>query len=112
MTSRINLDLQDAACHQIVHIMQHPTARPTTKSMQSTMAKAQEMHITPLRASEYGHSTMRISQLHHQMKKGNSAFQQERVRTHAALRRLQAKEKLMAEKQQETHFLSNAETEQ
>jgi len=35
-----NLDIKDAACLHIVHILQHPTSDPPTKSSQSTMVNA------------------------------------------------------------------------
>jgi hypothetical protein len=44
MSKRTNLDIKDAACLHIVHILQHPSSRPT-KSMQTTIVNALEKEL-------------------------------------------------------------------
>jgi len=51
---RTNLNIQDAACLYVVHILQHPTSRPSRKSTQNTMVNALKYNLAPLPAGEYG----------------------------------------------------------
>jgi len=112
MSKRTNLDIKDAACLHIVHNLQHPTSRPTTKSTQTTMVNAPKMNISPLLADRYGKSTMRSTQRCHHANDGKSGLEAERVRALGALCSLGSKKKLAAEKRWETHFLSNEEKEE
>jgi len=108
MSERTNLDIQDAACLHIVHILQHPTSRPT-KSTQTTMVNAPKKNSSLLPAGRHGKSTKRSTQLRHQANEGKSGQEAERIRALGALRSLRSKIKLAAEKRHETHFLSNEE---
>jgi len=54
-----NLDIKDAACLYVVHILQHPTSRPSTKSTQNAMVNALKKNLSPLPAGKYGKSTPR-----------------------------------------------------
>jgi len=111
MSKRTNLDIKDAACLHIVHNLQHPTSRPTTKSTQTTMVNAPKKNFSPLPAGRYGKSTKRSTQRRHQANEGNSGFVAERVRALGALRSLRSKKKLAVEKRRETHISSNEEKE-
>jgi hypothetical protein len=72
MKQRTNLVIKDAACLHIVHILQHPTSRPT-KSTQTTMVNALKKNFSPLPAGKYGKSTKRsIQRHHHQANEGKS----------------------------------------
>jgi hypothetical protein len=110
MSKHTNLDIKDAACLHIVHILQHPTSRPT-KSTQTAMVNAPKKNISPLSAGRYGKSTMRSTQRRDQANEGKSGFEAERIRALGALRSLRSKKKLPAENQRETHLLSNEEKE-
>jgi hypothetical protein len=57
MSKRTNLDIKDAAYLHIVHNLQHPTSRPTTKSMQTKMVNAIKINFSPLPAGKYDKST-------------------------------------------------------
>jgi hypothetical protein len=111
MSKRTNLDIKDAAYLDIVHNLQHPTFRSTTKSTKITMVNAPKMNFTPLPAGRYGKSTNHLTQRRHQANEGNSGVEAERFRALGALRSLRSKKKLVAEKQRETHFFSNEEQE-
>jgi len=54
-----NLDIQDTACLNVVHVLQHPTSHPTTKSTQHTKVNARKKSLAPHPAGKYGKSTMR-----------------------------------------------------
>jgi len=43
-----NLDLNDSVCLHVVHILEHPTSRPTTRSTQDTMVDAPNNHLLPI----------------------------------------------------------------
>jgi hypothetical protein len=111
MRKRTNLDIKDEACLHIVHNLQHPTSRPTTKSTQTTKVNGAKKNVLPLPADRYGISTKRSTQRHHQANGGKSCFEAERVQAHGALRSFRSKKKLLAEEHHETHFLSNEENE-
>jgi hypothetical protein len=106
MSNPTNLDIKDAACLHIVHIVQHPTSRPT-QSMQTTMVNALKWNFAPLPAGRDVKSTWRSTQRRHHANEGRSGFEAGRVRGLGALGSLRSKKKLVAEKRQETHFLSN-----
>jgi len=111
MSKRSNLDIKDTACLHIVPNMQHPTSRPTTKSMQTTKVNALKNNFSPLAAGKYGKWTKRSTKRRYEANEGKSGLEAERVRALGALCSLQSKKKLVAEKRQQTHFLSNKEKE-
>jgi hypothetical protein len=111
MIKHTNLDIKDAACLHIVHILQHPTFRPTTKSIQTAMINTPKKNILPLPLGRYCKSTKRLTQRCHQANEGKSGFEAETVRVVQALRSLRSNQKLMVRKRQETQFVSNDETE-
>jgi len=111
MSKHTNLDIKDAACLHIVHNLQHPTSRPTTKSTQTTLVNAPKQISSPHPLGRYGKSTKRSSQRRHHANECKSGLQAERVRALGALCSLRANKKLAAEKRQETHFISNEENE-
>ena len=75
------------------------------------MVNAPKKNFSPLPAGRNGKSTKRSTQRRHQAKQDKIGFEVERVRAFGALRSLRSKKKLAAEKQRETHFLSNEEKE-
>jgi len=107
MSTCTNLLIKDAACHQIVHILQHPTSRPTTKSTQTTNVNARKNNIWPLPAGRYGKLPKRSAQCPHQAKEGKSGLEADRDRALGALHRLRSTKKLEAEKRHEMHLLRN-----
>jgi len=111
MSKRTNLDIKDVAYVHIVHNLQHPTSRPTTKSMKTTMVNAPKKYFLPLPVGIYGKSTIRSTQRFHQANEGKSSLEADRIRALGALRSLRSKKKLAAEKRREMHFLSNEEKE-
>jgi len=111
MSEHTNLDIKDAACLHIVHMMQHPTSRPTTKSMHTSMLNDLKMNISPLQVGKYVDLTKRSTQRCHLANEGTSGLEAERVWTLGALPTLWSKQKLAAEKQRETHCLTIEEIE-
>jgi len=111
MSKRTNLDIKDSACLHIVHNLQHPTSRPTTNSMQTTMVNTPKKNFSPLPAGRYGKSTKLSTQRRHHANQGMSGLEAERVRALGALRSLRSKKKLAADKRGETHFISNEQKE-
>jgi len=107
MSKRTNLDIKDEACLHIVHILQHPTSRPATKSKQSAIVNAPKKTFSLLPAGKYGKSTKRSTQRSHQGNEGKSGLEAERVRALGSLCSMRSKNKLAVEKRRETHFLSN-----
>jgi hypothetical protein len=57
MSKRTNLDIKDAAYLHIIHNFQHPTSRPKTKSMKTTMVNVPKKIFSPLPEGRYGKST-------------------------------------------------------
>jgi len=106
MSKRTNLDINDAACLQIVHDLQHPTSRPTTKSTHTTMVNAPKQNFSPHLGGRYCKSTNRSTQRQQQVSEDKSRLESERVRALGALRGLRCKRKLAVEKRRETHFFS------
>ena len=106
-----NLDMKDAACLHVVHILQHPTSRPTTRSTQDAMVNPPKKNLSPLLAGKYGKLMKKSTRRRHQANKGKSGLEAERVRGLGTLRSLRSKKKFLAEKRQETHFLTNEEKE-
>jgi len=54
-----NIDINDAACLHVVHILQHPTSRPSMKSTQNTMVNVPKKNLLPPLAGKDGKSTKR-----------------------------------------------------
>jgi len=75
------------------------------------MVNAPKKNVSPLPAGKYGKSTKHSTRRRHQANKGKSGLEAERVRVLRALRSLQSRKKLAAEKRRETHFLSNEKRE-
>jgi len=111
MSKHTNLDMKDAAYLHIVHNLQHPTSRPTTKFMKTTMVNALKKNFSPLPAGRYGKSKKWSTQRRHQANEGKSGLEAEGFRALGALRILRSKKNLAAEKRRETHFLTNEEKE-
>jgi hypothetical protein len=97
MSKRTNLDIKDAACLHIVHNLQHPISRPTTKSTQTAMVNAPKNNFSPLLAGRYGKLTKQSTQRRHHANEGKSGLEAERVRALGALRSLKSKNQLSAE---------------
>jgi hypothetical protein len=110
MSKHTNLDKKDAACLHIVHIMQHPTCRPT-KSTQTTMVNAPKKNFSPLPVGRYSISSKRSTQQRLQVNEGKSSLEADRIRALGALRSLSSKRTLATEKLCETHCLSIDEKE-
>jgi len=102
-----NLEINEEACLNIVHILQHPTSCPTPKSTQTTMVNALKKNISTLPVGKYGQSTKQSTKQHHQANEGKSGTEAECVQALRALYSSQSKKKLGAEQYGETHFLSN-----
>jgi len=62
------------------------------------MVNARKKNYSPLPVGKYGKSTKHSSQRRHQPNEGKSGFEAKRVRALGALRSLQSKMKLAAEK--------------
>jgi len=75
------------------------------------MVNASKKHFSPLPAGKYGKSTKQSTHRRHQANEGKSGLEAEWVRALWALRSLQSKKRLAAEKRQETHFVNNEEKE-
>jgi len=91
-----NLDIPDAAFLYVVHILQHPTSRPSTKSAQNTMVNVLKKNLSPQPAGKKGKSTKRSTRRRDQVNQGKSGFDADWVRALGALRRLRSKKKLAA----------------
>jgi len=102
-----NYDIKDTACLHVVHFLQPPTSRPTTKSTQDTLVNAPRKNLSPLLAGKFSKLTLHPTRWRHQMNEGNSSLEIERVWTLGELCCLWSKKKLSAENRWETHFLSN-----
>jgi len=111
MIKRTNLDIKDAACLHIVHIMQHPTSCPTTKSTQTTLVNTPKNHVSPLPAGKHSKLTKRSTQWRHQTNDGKSGWEAERARALGASCSFRSKKQLAAVKRWETHISSNEEKE-
>jgi len=98
MSKGTNLDIKDAAYLHIVHNLQHPTSRPTTKSTKTTMVNAPKNNFSPLPAGRYRKLKKRSTQRRHQANEGKSGFEAERILAVGALRSLRSKKKLAVEK--------------
>jgi len=109
MSKRTNLDINDAACLHIVHILQHPTSHPTTKSMQTTKVNAPKKIFLPLPAGKYGKSRKPSPQQRHQANEGKNSLEAERVGALGAWCSLRSNKTLAAGKYGETHIWSNEE---
>jgi len=106
-----NFNIKDAACLHIVHILQHPSSHPTTKSTQTTIINALKKNSSRLPGGQYGTSRNRSTQQRHHATEGKSPLEAESVSAFGALHSLQSKMPLAAEKRRETRVLSNEEKE-
>jgi len=106
-----NLDIIDAACLYVVHILQHPASRPSTESTQNTVVNAPKMNISPLPAGKYCKSTMHSTRRRPQANEAKSGLDGERGRAVGGLRSVRSKKKLAAGRRQETHFVCTEEME-
>jgi len=79
MSKRTNLDIKDTAYLHIVHNLQHPTFRPTTKSTKATMDNAPTKNISPYLAGRYGKSTKRSPQWRYPANEDKSGLEAERI---------------------------------
>jgi len=111
MSKRTNLDIKDAACLHIVHNLQHPTSRGTTKSTASKMVNNAKKNISQHPWGRHSKSTKWSIHKHHQANEGKSGLEAERVGGLGPLRSLRSKKKHAAEKCGEPHFWSNEEKE-
>jgi hypothetical protein len=98
MSKPTNPDIKDKAYLHIVHILEHPTCRPTTKSRETTIVNALEKNISQLLTGKYCKSKNLFSQRHHQAKEGNCGLKADTVRAPGAFRSLRSKKKLLAKK--------------
>jgi len=74
------------------------------------MVNAPKKNVSPLPVGRYGKSTKKSTRQRHQANRVESGLEAETVQGLGTLRSLQSKKKLSVEKQRETHFLSNEET--
>jgi len=111
LIKRTNPDIQDAACLHVVHMLQHPTSRPTTRWTHDTMVNDLKNYFSPLLAGKYGKLTKQSTQRRHQANESKRGLEAERVRALGAVRSLRSRKMLSAENRCETHFLSNEERE-
>jgi len=75
------------------------------------MVNAPIKNISPRLAGQYGKSTKQSTYRHHQVNESRWGLEAEMVRALGALRSLQSKKKIPAEKWRETYCLSNEEKE-
>jgi len=107
-----NLNINDAAWLYVVHILQRPSSRPSTKSTQNPMVNVPKKNLSPLPAGKYSKSTKHSTRRHYQANQGKSGLEAEWVWALGALRRLRSKKKkLAAGNRRETQFLSKEEKE-
>jgi len=93
-----NLDINEAACLHIVHILQHQTSHPTTKSPQTAMVNALNKNFSPVPVGQDCKSTKWSTQRGNQVNDGKSGLDADRVQALGALHSLRSKMKLPAEK--------------
>jgi len=79
--------------------------------MQTAMVKVLKRNFSPIPVGRYGKLTEWSNQRRHQAKKCKRSLEVAIVWTLGALHSLRSKKKLAANKQRETHFLSNEEKE-
>jgi len=111
LIKRTNLDIEDTACLHMVHILQHPTSRTTTRTTHDTMLNALKTIFSPLPAGQYGKSTMLSTRRRHQANEGRRTFEAERIRALGVLGRLRSEKMHSAEKRRERNFLNNEQRE-
>jgi hypothetical protein len=95
----------------VVHILQHPTSRPTTRSTHNTIVNASKKNLSPLPVGTYTKLTKNSTHGRHQPNEGKRDLEAERVRGLVALRSLPSTMNHSAEKRQEMHFVGNKEKE-
>jgi len=106
-----NLDIKDAACLYIVHILQHPTSRATILSRQTTIVTAVKKNFPLHPGEKYGKSTKPSPQWCHQVNECKSELEEESVRPFGPLRSVRCEKKFGAITRQATYFFSNEEKE-
>jgi len=106
-----NLDIKDTSCLHIVHILQHPTSCPKTKSRQTTMVITLRKNFSPLPVGKSDKSRKCSIERRHHVHEWKSGLDAERVRAFGAWHSLRCKRKLVVQQQRETHFLSYEEKE-
>jgi len=74
-----NLDIKDATCLQVVHILQHSTSRPTTQSNQNMIVNDPKMNLVPLPPGSYGKWINSAIRWLHQAYNGTSSSKVESV---------------------------------
>ena len=102
-----NLDMKDVACLYVVHILQHQTSCPSTKSTEYTIVIASKQHCLPLPLGKYGKLTNHSTSWCHQVNEGNSSLEAEQVRGRRTLRSVWSLKQHVAEKRWEMRVLSN-----
>jgi len=103
-----NIHIKDPACLHVVHILQHPTSRPT-RAPQDTMVNAPQRNLPRLPAGKFGKSRKQFTRWRHQANIAKSGLEAERVGALGSWHHLGSKKKLSAENRRETQFLSNEE---
>jgi len=93
LSKRTNLEIKDTACLHTVHILQHPTCRPTMKSMHTTMVNMPNKNLSPLLAGKYRKSTKWSTRRHYQANESKSGLEADRVLDLGEVCRLQSKKK-------------------
>jgi len=106
-----NLDIEDAACLHVVHILQHLTSRRTTRSTQDPMVNVPKKNLSARPAGKYSKSTKKTTRRHHEAIKGKSGLEVELDRGLVASRSIRSKKKLSVEKWRVTHISSEKEQE-
>jgi hypothetical protein len=104
---RTNHDINGVAYLHVVHILQHPTSRPTTKSTETTMVNDLKRNCSPVPSGNYSNSTNRATQRRHQANERKCGLDGEQVGALGALCSLQCKHKLVGERRKETNCLNN-----
>jgi len=103
--------MKDAACLHIVHISQHRTSCPTTKSTETGLFNAPKMIIPPHPADKHSISTKHFTRYRHHANEGKSSLEAGIVRALGALCSLKSRKQLAVEQWADRHFSSNHEIE-
>jgi len=111
LIKRTNLDIKDTACLHEVHMLQHQTSCPTTKSTQNTIVNTPKANISPLLEGKYGKLTTRSTRRHYKANEDIRCFETENVWALRQYPKLRSKTRLAAEKWWEMHFGRNNERE-
>jgi len=106
-----NLGIQYTSCLHLVHILQYPTSRTSTKSTRNTIVKVWKQKLSPLLMSKYNKLTQCSTRRCDQPNVGQCSLEGDTVTVLGALPSVWSKNKLTAEIQGVTHCLSNPEKE-